>query len=1134
MGSTTYQYLFHRTDKLKCGLLNEKTLAPVDFLGAQVAFTIRQFCARVNVVHTYRNTESKAIEAAYVFPVEDGWTISSFEAEMQDKSLRGTINPREHTHKEFRDGCFTAALGTLQPGEVCTTSVAFMMETAYNPHGEDLEVVLSKSILPDQVMKVADLQGWKNAFTVQGHHKLPRAVRIDVDCIMDFNIQNVHCNMISATLKTNATELTGFYEQIFPEDVPIMLEQDFVIQMKLADPRDHMKVFVVKEVGNIPEDETYAIAMPIVPHFTDEQMQSPNTEVLFMIDCSGSMANRIQEVERAVKLGLQGLPRSVRFNLLQFGDSCKLLDESSCLEFTTDNLLWGRSFIHKMEANMGGTNMYAALKAAYAVPITRGYCRQLLLITDGAVNDHYKMIRMAKDNAHTTRLFAFHLDPTAADRSAIQQLATVTAGQHHPIGPDERVTEPLLKAMEDMLHPCLTNAALQYCYEGAAMKDVAETTVPPIRNVASSLPLIFNNPRHVAYAFGGASLMANPVVQLTAWFGEQHLEWTYHMGDLQSGVRHNNNQECDRHSVLHTVVAMNRIRQLTEYSTKSALPEDDTSEVMRLSSTFNVLSPLTCFHVGVQYADESAAARTWTQDHVVKKEIACEYSYNLPRHESAIAKVERPCPPKIKDEPKASIRCEPAKDTLYKMPPAATTSTLDFMRGVVRGIVHSICRQSTLDDLVFTQLAAGNWIMNPLFARTLDSSMYELSQSVPKVHEDIVLDVPAIHERNRRFEEERQKAEAEEEERRKKEEEVAIRRAKMEMERQWKLERERAKMTEEELAALEEAEAKKKEEADEKARRDQEAAEKAKKDSEKEAEKEKKRKEAERKKLVKKLGEEAVRAQEEAEARKAEEEVMRAQKEVEAAIKREEDAKALWEWEEREKHVANIWATALALAYLDLNFEDQAQEYALVSRRGMQWLLNTGVPNAEVWPEQAAAFLKPILEEQRQIQQYEREIREREAEAARADLEAQARKEEEQREAIFAEFQASMQRQKEEETELRGLAEDEESDEETEDTRRDRLAEMAAAEAAAKQADHVEEEPGIAAMEAEAEGNDGAAEDAGDVDPDAAHAVDDEVMEEDVVAEEEAAEEEKQGEEQEEAGEEEIEEDVAEDEEEEE
>ena len=49
-------------------------------------------------------------------------------------------------------------------------------------------------------------------------------------------------------------------------------------------------------------------------------------------------------------------------------------------------------------------------------------------------------------------------------------------------------------------------------------------------------------------------------------------------------------------------------------------------------------------------------------------------------------------------------------------------------------------------------------------------------------------------------------------------------------------------------------------------------------------------------------------------------------------------------------------------------------------------------------------------------------------------------------------------------------------------------------------------------------GNDGAAEDAGDVDPDAAHAVDDEVMEEDVVAEEEAAEEEKQGEEQEEAG----------------
>ena len=33
---------------------------------------------------------------------------------------------------------------------------------------------------------------------------------------------------------------------------------------------------------------------------------------------------------------------------------------------------------------------------------------------------------------------------------------------------------------------------------------------------------------------------------------------------------------------------------------------------------------------------------------------------------------------------------------------------LTQQRGVVRGIVHSICRQSTLDDLVFTQLAAGD------------------------------------------------------------------------------------------------------------------------------------------------------------------------------------------------------------------------------------------------------------------------------------------------------------------------------------------------------------------------------------------------------------------------------------------
>ena len=96
---------------------------------------------------------------------------------------------------------------------------------------------------------------------------------------------------------------------------------------------------------------------------------------------------------------------------------------------------------------------------------------------------HCHFSQMAKDNAHTTRLFAFHLDPTAADRSAIQQLATVTAGQHHPIGPDERVTEPLLKAMEGMLSwqgivvPC-SKACARHLHAGlvcAYMRVVLET-----------------------------------------------------------------------------------------------------------------------------------------------------------------------------------------------------------------------------------------------------------------------------------------------------------------------------------------------------------------------------------------------------------------------------------------------------------------------------------------------------------------------------------------------------------------------------------------------------------------------------------------------------------------------------------
>uniref|UniRef100_A0A7S1IP40 VWFA domain-containing protein n=1 Tax=Eutreptiella gymnastica TaxID=73025 RepID=A0A7S1IP40_9EUGL len=1066
IGPTTYQYVFHRTDQLQTGLLNEKTLSNLEFLGAHITLTVRQFCTKVNVVHTYRNSEAMAIEAAYVFPIEDGWTVCRFEAEMEDKTVSAVIGEREEKHKEYRDGCFIAAVGTLKPGEKCTTSTSYIVNTDYNPRGNTMEVIMSKSVLPLQSKKDPELMGWRDAFKVQEHRKLPRAIRIDIDCSTNWPIESHQCNM-DATLDTQGTELTGWYEQVFQPGDPIVLDDDFHLHLQLADARDHMNVSIVKEEGNIPESETYALTMSIVPSFSEEQHLAPNTEIVFLIDCSGSMHHRIREVERCAKLCLQGLPQSVRFNVILFGDTFKMLDEAGCLDFTTDNLLWGRSFVHKLSPDMGGTNLLPALKAAYALPMKRGYCRQVVLFTDGVVAKPYESIRLAKDNAHDTRLFVFHLDPKAKDCQHMEQLALASAGQYTAIGSGDRLTEPLLTTLDDLLQPCLTQATLTYCYEGNAMRDAAETPVPPIRNVADRLTLLFNDVRHVAYAFGSSDLQPNPVVKLSAWFGEQHLEWTYHIGDLQTGMKVNNNHEGDGASVWHTAVATARIRELTEYSTESALSDAQVAEVLRLSSAFTVMSPLTSMTIKVALAGGDAeAARVWTQDHIAKKHIAHEYAYTLPRPDRDFTQVERPHPTPM-DAPCPTVRPQPPADTLYQKPAPAPMTTMAFMRNVVRGIVHQICRQSAVDDLVFAQNAAGHWVMNSRFARMLDSSTAELLQALPKVDDDVHLVIPAILERDRCLEEERMKIEAAENERRRQEEEIAIRKAKVEMEKQLKLEQARAKMTEDELAAFDAAEAKKKEEEAEKLKAQQEKAEKERKEAEKEREKEAKRKEAERKKLVKKLGEETVRQQEEEEARKAEEEQQRIVQEAEEALQREDDARAAWESEERTKHITNIWATALALAYMDLKFADQTTEFSLVARRGMMWLAQTGVPNADLWPEQAAASLKPILAEQAQILQYELEIRQRETENARQELEAQARALEEERELKEQELRAAIQARHEASLQTQAIADDDSSLEEDEESRRQRFAAIIEEEQRLAHESQVEEEPEITAQEDE-------------------------------------------------------------------
>ena len=108
----------------------------------------------------------------------------------------------------------------------------------------------------------------------------------------------------------------------------------------------------------------------------------------------------INIVSQALKLFLQSLPVGSYYQLIGFGSNFKKYDETP-KEYTKENVKKSIEFIEKLEADLGGTNIYAPLQNVYSS--TADYDKinlpkNVLLLTDGEVDNKSKTLDLIQNN----------------------------------------------------------------------------------------------------------------------------------------------------------------------------------------------------------------------------------------------------------------------------------------------------------------------------------------------------------------------------------------------------------------------------------------------------------------------------------------------------------------------------------------------------------------------------------------------------------------------------------------------------------------------------------------------------------------------------------------------------------------
>ncbi len=476
------------TPDVAAGLFTRESRQPIALDHVRVEAHVVDLCARVSIHQTFRNREDVPLEVVYVFPLDEGAAVCGFEATVDGVRYVGQVKERDEAFKEYDDALeaghggflldeeradvFTASLGNMKPGAEVVLSISYVTELA--AEGAAARFTLPTTVSP-RYAPAQDRAGVgptpAEILNPPVALEVPYAFTFEMDLAMGGRILGVR----------SPTH-------------PIEVEQDGArARVRLAQrsaPMDRDLVVVVSAEGlDVPHavvergERGGALLLSFVPTF---ETSSQAAEVVFVIDRSGSMGGTsIAEVRNALQLCLRSLSPGCRFNIISFGSQFEAFFPES-LAYDDESMKKAAAFVGSLDADMGGTELLAALEYVVRQETIAGLPRQILLLTDGEVTNTDEIIDLARKHASTARFFTFGIG-AGASHHLVRGVARASGGAAEFISPGERIEAKVMRQFKRVLSPALTDVKVDWGQRGATP---ASEHVPPV----------FDGERLVVYA----------------------------------------------------------------------------------------------------------------------------------------------------------------------------------------------------------------------------------------------------------------------------------------------------------------------------------------------------------------------------------------------------------------------------------------------------------------------------------------------------------------------------------------------------------------------------------------------------------------------------------------------------------
>jgi Ca-activated chloride channel family protein len=382
------------------------------------------------VEQRYANGEGETIEAVYTFPLPLQAVLLSFELQIGDRRLAGVVQEKRAASEQYeqtietgdsaalleqaRDGLYTVSLGNLKSGEEATIRYRYAQLMDFE-QGR-IRIAIPTAVAPR----------YGDAGKALEVHQTPSVdLGVHYPCSLTLTLRGdlARAQVHSPTHQIAATSAAS--ELKLATRVGFALDRDFVLLVEgLSAPAQ----------GVIAHDGDGYVALASVTAPAATEVGGTARAIKLIVDCSGSMAGDSIRQARDALLGvLAALTPTDSVSLTRFGSKWEHATDG--LRRASPELLLGlNQKVRAIDADLGGTEMGAAIQAALALPVHPGVRADILLITDGEIWAIDALVQGLARAQH--RLFVIAVGSSPAEELA-RKIAGVTGGACEFVTPGE-------------------------------------------------------------------------------------------------------------------------------------------------------------------------------------------------------------------------------------------------------------------------------------------------------------------------------------------------------------------------------------------------------------------------------------------------------------------------------------------------------------------------------------------------------------------------------------------------------------------------------------------------------------------------------------------------------------------------